>query len=486
MAATGVVSGSSTVLLGNTAIEPWGYSISAGSSEAFKVKAVGSGSVGAFHIYLGEMNKATSVELGLYTNSNGATSLLANGIIKSPKRSAWNEASISSSLKIEAGTIYWLAILGQGGSVRYRDAHQPCQSETSSKTGLTTLPQNWAKGIIYPECNISAYITAGEEKPVTTTTETTPTTPTETVTTPTVPVTTPTTPVPPVNPSSTEKNCFSSPGKCGYPDPAYHNVGVENCSSLKPSGSVSANTSGQKVEGLNISGQLAVNASNVTINNDCITTNGGAEGGSKAVIIGSGANNTNITNSTIRGENETNHSVEEAISNNNNASNETATKDYIYNCGECIHQAWTVNESYVIVNGMKNTSDHYEDWYFTDTAVKANDDTMFNPEGQTAIFFGDTHLGGGGAADNHLTVTNSLLAGGGYMFYPYGNASSAGSGSKIIKDNRLARCLSKCPDSNGYYPNGGYYGVDAYDFTGNSQVWEGNYWDNNLQEVPQG
>ena len=64
-----------------------------------------------------------------------------------------------------------------------------------------------------------------------------------------------------------------------------------------------------------------------------------------------------------------------------------------------------------------------------------------------------------------------------------------------IKDNRFARCLGApqyesatggwvCAggaDAHGYFPYGALYGPATSYYTGAGQVWEGNYWDNNLE-----
>ncbi len=304
----------------------------------------------------------------------------------------------------------------------------------------------------------------------------------------------------------TPTNCFATPEACGYPGP--HNTGPDGegaakCASLTASGSIVAGTSGQKIEGLNVTGNITVAASNVTINNVCVTDNGGAKEGSQAIRLESAANKTTISNSTIRGENESTKSVDEALSNNYGGTGELAMNDYIYNCGECIHYAWTVNKTYVLVNGMKDTDDHYEDWYFNNNTISADDDTMLNSYKQTAVLFGNTNNGSGGGCENHITVTNSLLAGGGAMLYPCGNASSVGSSTMTIKNNRFARmkCAKKehqipageygeggweCENdegTGGFWPRGGFFELDAYLFTGANQTWEGNFWDNNLQTV---
>jgi hypothetical protein len=297
------------------------------------------------------------------------------------------------------------------------------------------------------------------------------------------------------------KNCFENPETegtsrieaCGYPGPK--NTGVADCAALTPSGSVIADAPGQRVEGLNITGTITVDASRVTINNVCVTANGGGQIGSKAVNLENGATDTTVSDSTIHGENESSKSVEEALANDHDYAGATASNDDLYNCGECIHETWRVSHSYVIVNGMKGTTDHLEDWYFNDTTVSALDDTLLDPQDQTAIMFGDTGLGAGGACRNHLTAIGNLMAGSDYMFYPCGNASSAGTSTTTIADNRFARCLGPTeyqgstggtvcaggPHTNGYFPHGGLYGPVTSAYTGAGQVWQGNYWDNNLE-----
>ncbi|MGL1344618.1 hypothetical protein ACSTKR_23495, partial [Vibrio parahaemolyticus] len=54
---------------------------------------------------------------------------------------------------------YWLAILGTGGTLRFRDhSGGPCASEASSQTGLSSLPAAWHVGTQYGACPFSAYV----------------------------------------------------------------------------------------------------------------------------------------------------------------------------------------------------------------------------------------------------------------------------------------------------------------------------------------
>jgi hypothetical protein len=295
-------------------------------------------------------------------------------------------------------------------------------------------------------------------------------------------------------PPPSGNHCFASPQACGYPDPSTTNVGAPTaCSSLTPSGPITVSSQGQSVKGLNIMGGVTVTASNVTLTNDCITTNGGGRPGSRVVTIANGATATRIEHSTISGANSTSQSVEEALNNNYSQPGSVADHDYIYNCGECVHGPWKLTNSYVTSNATIS-GEHYEDIYCSDATFVAEHDVLVNPHEQTANLFCDTKGGGGGAGDNHITLTNSLLAGSGFSVYTNGNSTSVGSSTMTVTGNRFARCLStpvfnqgsggtscaKGPDSNGYFPKGGYFGIATYTYcSGASQVWANNVWDDN-------
>jgi hypothetical protein len=304
---------------------------------------------------------------------------------------------------------------------------------------------------------------------------------------------------PPAEPPSKQIGCFSSPGACGYPDPSSGNVGPSAaCSSLTPSGALTVSTAGATEQNMNITGKVTIAANNVTLTNDCITVNGKAELGTNAVAISDGKSGTLISHSDIAGATTTTQSVEEALNNNGGSSDTTADHDYIFNCGECVHGTWKLTNSYVTSNATIST-DHYEDIYCNDTTFVAEHDVLINPHEQTANLFCDTNDGGGGPADDHITLTESLLAGAGYSVYPQGNSSSVGSSTMNISNNRVARCLTSqvfnkasggtyCSggaDLNGDYPFGGQYGVDAYIYCPptSGQVWSNNVWDDSNETI---
>ena len=160
----------------------------------------------------------------------------------------------------------------------------------------------------------------------------------------------------------------------------------------------------------------------------------------------------------------------------------------------------SITDSYFYI-GQAVSGAHYEAIYSNDATVDVEHTVIFNPHEQTADVFMNTGNGGGGACQNHLTINNSLLAGGGYLFYPCGNADTAGSSHTTITNNRFARCTTRpvvdaasgeiCQghgslsgdgdvvgnsDGRGYYPRGGFFGPDAYIFCSQT-TWKNNVWD---------
>jgi hypothetical protein len=272
-------------------------------------------------------------------------------------------------------------------------------------------------------------------------------------------------------------NCINSLGACGYPDPTTGNVGPGvSCSSLTPAGGLTISTPGTTIQGMNITGPVIVNASNVTLSHDCITSNGGGQAGSAAVIVERGATNAQILYSNVSGANASSGSVEEAIRTNYANMNTTADHDYISDCGECFHGPGTLTNSYVIANASINpgqsNEDHYEDIYYGGGGgpLIVNHNTMLNPHNQTAVVFASVDFGD----QTTLSITNNLMAGGDYVLYGGG---SGGGGSVIgpvtVTGNRISRK---------YYPNGAQYGVSD-EFVASVTSWSGNIWDDTLAPV---
>ena len=154
-------SSSATILLGTQTIQSQLGSDPIGEAQAFPITALASGTLGSLTVYLDASSNSTQIYLGVYADASGHPgALLAQGSNSQLREGAWNTLSISS-VSIQQGTKYWIAILGtQGGAPQFRDntASGSCQSETSSQLNLTSLPAKWSTGQIKSGvCNLSAY-----------------------------------------------------------------------------------------------------------------------------------------------------------------------------------------------------------------------------------------------------------------------------------------------------------------------------------------
>jgi hypothetical protein len=281
--------------------------------------------------------------------------------------------------------------------------------------------------------------------------------------------------------------CFPQPSRCGYPDET--NTGVPPGTSLTPSGSRTVSTDGAVLSGLDITGTVTVTADNVTIENSRVTQPSGGSG-SYAVILNRGADDFTIRDSEVLGPKRRGGGLQSAVWNHYNNPGATATRVYFHRCADCWEGAGTFRDDYMVVDAAY-TGSHDEDIYVCGTTVNVDHSTLVNRHSQTATVFGDAGCGG-----NRFVVTNSLLAGGGYILYPQAN-SDARTGSMRVLDNRFARCATRAvydrgsggtacargPDGNGLFPHGGYYGVAAYYYRGQGHVWHGNVWDDNLRAV---
>jgi hypothetical protein len=272
--------------------------------------------------------------------------------------------------------------------------------------------------------------------------------------------------------ASPPKDCFSSPGACGYPDPSYNgNAGATSVGATSPCSSLTAEpsgytaSSGETIQNMNITGQLTINVPNVTVRNVCVTSSGNE--GVIAVFIGAAATGLKLENSTFAGTSETGTGViDTGVWNAPNVANVTANNIYIYNAAEAWHGTGTITDSYMqagaffieaLGDGSCSMSDgynaddngcpsHNEAVYVNDatTGITLDHDTLLNSSSQTAVFFGDDNGGDptGAVADNDITISNSFLAGGGYTIYANAKASSDAGATKPItfENNRFARC----------------------------------------------
>lgn len=291
-------------------------------------------------------------------------------------------------------------------------------------------------------------------------------------------------------------NCFPQPSTCGYPDAT--NTGVPAGTPLTASGSITASTNGQVIDGKDVTGTIDIAANNVTVENTRVTSNttcGPTNAcGNYEIKIEDGVTGAVIKNSELRST--AGDTCEHDI--RNVGGTVEVDNSYLHGCDSNLYSVGntTFNNDYGIAK-IVISADHVENIYMSDSTLTVNHSTLFNPVEQTAVVFGNTNGGSGdnNACDNHLKVDNNFLVGGGYTIYPCAHASSAGSSSVSITNNRFARCLGTevvsknggnhtCqngPDTHGYFPNGGSYNVAAY--YQDNQTWSGNIWDDNGQSV---
>ena len=279
-------------------------------------------------------------------------------------------------------------------------------------------------------------------------------------------------------------NCAAKPSACSYPDAT--NTGVPAGTTLKsvpsqvtsgPGWSYNATTkavvvsvNGTVLSGLNIPSNLTINASNVTVKNVQVLTDGGF-GISLTHTTG-----VTIENSTISGQNATIGRLNAAISDVYGDSTGIVVKDNNISYFRTAVQlsAGLVDGNYIHNPGYV-AGDHTNGVAIDGGGtghLTIQNNTIFNSLGQTdAITLGVSTVG---ALVANKTIQNNLLAGGGYSLYG-GSGRSNLTSNIVIKGNRFAQL---------YFPKGGQFGpVAYYEHTGTGNTWSGNIWDTTGQAI---
>jgi hypothetical protein len=244
-------------------------------------------------------------------------------------------------------------------------------------------------------------------------------------------------------------DCVASPHSCGFPDAT--NTGAD-CSSLTPSGSITVTSDGAVVEGKDISGSITVQASNVTIRNDCVTSSD-----IYPVHFVSGSNLT-VEDTTITGTGDgcaraVEPAGDGAVMNRLNVS---GCEDGIQ-----MYSGDVLENSYI--HDLAFTSSSHNDGVQqnggSNDIVRHN--TIFNPHNQTSCVNFTTDFGG----VSDITITGNLLNGGNYTVY----SRSGGNG-----------------DPTGVTVTGNHFGhADVYGLLSadGSVAWSGNVSDSTGQTV---
>jgi hypothetical protein len=159
MAGTGLAD--PTIPLGNYSVASSQDNDAAGLAEAFNYTASASDSAQSISVYVDSGSSASGLAVGLYADNSGHPgSLLTSGSMSAPVAGQWNQVTLNSTATLSSGTTYWLAVLGTGGQLNFRDVNfgtGSC-SENSSQSDLMSLPSNWTSGATWTTCSLSAYV----------------------------------------------------------------------------------------------------------------------------------------------------------------------------------------------------------------------------------------------------------------------------------------------------------------------------------------
>jgi hypothetical protein len=283
--------------------------------------------------------------------------------------------------------------------------------------------------------------------------------------------------------SPAHRHCFAHPSACGYPDRSNTGVPASFRGRLVVrEGDLVVHTPGAVVSGMEIHGSIEITADNVRVENSEVISAGAT---AHNIWIGPNVGGVVIQDSTLRGRDTAANAVQYGVQNAGLSTN-TGLRLQMFNCTECWSGSGTVRDSYAITNAVVAGA-HYEPVYFGGGGGRLTVDhnTLLNPHDQTAAVFTKADFGPLGP----VTITNNLLAGGGFLIYGGGGGNAAVVGPVTVTGNRFARCLSPpiadrggghyCrggPDANGYWPEGGHYGVGGA-FVARATTWSGNYWD---------
>jgi hypothetical protein len=148
-------------LLGLDSIQGFADNDAAGEAEAFPFTATASGQAGTVSVYVDSGSRATRLEVGVYSDASGKPdTLLASGSLDALRSGAWNTVTLGSNPALDSGTPYWVAVLGIGGQIDFRDRSTGQCSQSNAPTGLADLPPTWSPGTSWPTCSLSAYVSA--------------------------------------------------------------------------------------------------------------------------------------------------------------------------------------------------------------------------------------------------------------------------------------------------------------------------------------
>lgn len=277
---------------------------------------------------------------------------------------------------------------------------------------------------------------------------------------PTTPSSSATTPAPTMTETPTE---LPTGPASGFPDAT--NTGVPAGTDLTNSGPITTSHDGQVIQNLKITGTVLVKNAGVVIRNCEIVGSGNSFG----VELFTGASGTVIQDSTIHGVNQGKSRLMYGIFDYNgaNAAGLTVQRVNAYWISHDVQvEQGVIADSYFHDMGFV-PGDHTEpigSWGGSKGQLTIHHNTILNDQDQTAAIYLTAQYGN----EVNRTVTDNLLAGGGYTIYGGARSGGYSTANIVITGNQF---------SNRYFPKAGSYGPAAY-YTASDpgNVWSGNTW----------
>ncbi|MFL5929575.1 MAG: hypothetical protein ACJ77E_21810, partial [Gaiellaceae bacterium] len=146
---------------GSQTIQAKAVAPAAGTATAFKTSTASAGTVSNVRVFVDTGSTATGLQVALYTNTstNHPGTRLATGTLASPVAGQFNLVLVTPTANVTADQTLWIAILGTGGTLRFRDTGGVAagSSEVSLSKALTAMPATWASGAASSDSNLSAW-----------------------------------------------------------------------------------------------------------------------------------------------------------------------------------------------------------------------------------------------------------------------------------------------------------------------------------------
>ena len=149
-----------SVLFGRRTIAVTVGESTAGLARAFPYHSRMTGTVFSIRVYVARHSRAKKIVAGLYSDAHGQPgSRLTTGSVTSPKAGNWSAIPVAAA-RVKAGRMYWIVLLGKGGTLYFRHpGGRQCTREASYRRTMSALPMSWNNGTASDMCPISAYVT---------------------------------------------------------------------------------------------------------------------------------------------------------------------------------------------------------------------------------------------------------------------------------------------------------------------------------------